>query len=553
MVLGVLAVVLVIGVVSPRTAEGYVGEAYVETVPGGGVGDELTGPAKTILERPTFLPEELSGAAASGGVSEESAAAALFEGSGVLPMLGSALSFGVGAGIGTLICNEILELEGCWSFSSHEADPLAGLSGTWTFKQLAAPITFGENKTPTVPGYAWYWSCCGGQPIGTWTATVPDCGTSTAILPGASMSAMIGATKPATTVCEGKTYALGAATRYGMANRDLRGLTKTEALGSGFTKYSGSGYCPTESPTTCGSKPSTNWAERTARQLHSGASGISEAIRNKVGESIAAEIPGSGVKSPYKTYVNVPECSGEAWIGCKAKLEEKGLVPERKELDWTEVETTTPSEVIEMHPVPKTEVVTKTKVLVITNPDTSGMPLVIPKPGDHETYTEYITKLAPGLNPERVTVAESLEDPAHGPNGVLEVSPETGTKLNPAVKHTVEVTTNPSTTPYVPGGWLPPSIPAVDMSPLSGIPSPCTVFPFGLFCWVGEALAQFNTSGVCPHFSTPVAETGSDFSVTMCGETAETIMSYLRPAILLAFIVGCGFLFARGTKAIGDD
>jgi hypothetical protein len=180
------------------------------------------------------------------------------------------------------------------------------------------------------------------------------------------------------------------------------------------------------------------------------------------------------------------------------------------------------------------------------------MPLVIPQPESGETYAHYAARLNPGLSPERHDLDAAFIDPSVGPNGVVEVSPEPATRLDPATEHTVKVTANPADAPLPAAGWVPPTIPAIDMSPLSGF-SPCGVFPFGLFCWVGEAFAQFNTTGTCPHFSAPVADTGSDFAVTLCGETAETIMGYLRPAILLAFTVGLGFLFARGTKAIGGD
>jgi hypothetical protein len=187
----------------------------------------------------------------------------------------------------------------------------------------------------------------------------------------------------------------------------------------------------------------------------------------------------------------------------------------------------------------------------------------VPSFGRHEHYEAYGEKLeALELVPEYIALPEGFENPAYGPEEVTQVNPKPTTQLKPET--VVKVRYNPATAPAntpaqegeVPGSggpWSPPTIPGIDMSPLSGVPDACSVFPFGLFCWLGDALGQFNTAGVCPGFDAPVASTGADFSVTLCGETAETIMGYLRPAILLAFTVGLGFLFARGTRAVGGD
>jgi hypothetical protein len=196
--------------------------------------------------------------------------------------------------------------------------------------------------------------------------------------------------------------------------------------------------------------------------------------------------------------------------------------------------------------------------------DPLAVQIPAPKPG--EKYAAYDARLeALKLTPEPVVLGEAFIDPRVGPEEVSATVPHIGSNVDAETK--VRVRYNPAGAPEgeeatgtepsdegASGGssWSPPAIPVVDMAPLSGL-SPCGVFPFGLFCWLGEAFAQFDTSGTCPHFSAPVADTGSNFGVTLCGETAETIMGYLRPAILLAFTVGLGFLFARGTKAIGGD
>jgi hypothetical protein len=197
--------------------------------------------------------------------------------------------------------------------------------------------------------------------------------------------------------------------------------------------------------------------------------------------------------------------------------------------------------------------------------DSLSVQIPVPKLG--EKYAAYDARLeALGLDPEPVVLGEAFVDPRVGPEGVSATVPHIGSNVDPETE--VRVRYNPAGAPEGSeatdtepaeeagtggSGWSPPTVPAIDMSPLAGIASPCGVFPFGLFCWLGEGLAQFNTAGVCPHFSAPVAGTEADFSVTLCGETADTILGYLRPAILLAFIVGLGFLFARGTRAVGGD
>ena len=121
----------------------------------------------------------------------------------------------------------------------------------------------------------------------------------------------------------------------------------------------------------------------------------------------------------------------------------------------------------------------------------------------------------------------------------------------------MDIQQNPADVPVPSGSWTPPTIPALDLSPLTGLGSPCTVFPFGLFCWVGEGIAQFDVAGECPRAEVPLPGVGgsgsTDFTLSLCGEWSETVLGYVRPITLFAFIVGCGFLFARGTKAIGDD
>ena len=71
--------------VAPSSASAFVGEGVVLN-PGK---TDLTGPAKTIIEKPTFLPDNVGEAAAYGGAEEASGAAGVYEAVGVLPALGA--------------------------------------------------------------------------------------------------------------------------------------------------------------------------------------------------------------------------------------------------------------------------------------------------------------------------------------------------------------------------------------------------------------------------------------------------------------------------------
>jgi hypothetical protein len=544
--LGVVVLAFVcVGLATSSSARAYVGESAVETKPGGGVGDELTGPAKSILENPTFLPETVNDAVSSVGADEGGAVAGTFEGAGFMPLLGSVLAFGTGAGIGSLICHEFLSLEGCWGYSQTTANPSPGVSGSWRFTQEL--LTDSEPFTP-VPAFTWVWSAGENAIWSGWGGADKSCG----LTPpgGGALHARLFSTD-----CKGNHVEAGAMVRSPLANTKLQGLTKAEAAATGYSTFGGTKYCPTATPTTCLTKPPANWPERVARGLHSGEAGIEGKTRGKIGESIAAAIEPK-IHYPYKTYITIPSCDELKWGACSGLLTEKGLSPSREQVNWEKADLTKPADMeLELKPGKGSEVVKGSKVIVVTNPEESGMPVLIPEPEPGETYEHYVKRLATQLEPHRVNVGEAELNPAFGPNAVLRVQPEPHTRVNPEGKQEVEVQTNPPTAPVPPGGgWTPPGIAPISMAPLSGL-SPCGVFPFGLFCWVGGALAQFNTTAKCPSAGVPVKGFGesTSFQLSLCGEASETIMGYVRPLLLIVFIVGCGFMFARGTTAIGAD
>lgn len=514
----------------PGTASAFVGESQVINPSTG----NLTTPAEMIITNPTFL-EEFEEAAPE---SQKKGLLRTLMGSRALPMIGRVLPFVGGAFVAYEICN--LVMGGCLSFEEDGSSSTAPV-GNWKFQ-----LSSFEQSGVYIPAMSYAWTAPS-NPIYTFLLGengVPSgCGVGFAVPSGTAYVAHL--VESVNVACGGSIGTIKAG--RSIAVRTAAGHRVNYGAGVGST-YTGSDYCRAwGGSSSCQATPGSDWSKQAASHLATEA-------EPEVGQWIAAKVAPGAVKDPYTTYVDVPDCDGLLWAACEDLLEELGLEAQRSALDWEGAFVDQPADaVIETSPAAGVELAVPSKVTVTTNPDETGMPLVVVQPESGETYSEYITKLAPGLNPERVNVGEAFTDPTAGPNAVLRTTPEPGSRLDPKTEHDVEVQTNPPTAPMPAGGWSPPGLPSLDMAPLMGLGSPCTVFPFGLFCWLGEALAQFNTPAACPNFSAPVAGTESDFAVTLCGETSETIMSYLRPALLLAFIVGLGFLFARGTKAVGGD
>jgi hypothetical protein len=500
--------------VAPSAAGAFVGESVVLNP----AKTDLTGPAKTILTNPTFLPETTEGAAALGGVAEESAAAGVFQGAGILPALGSVLSFGVGTVIGSEIC-KVIGIEGCWYFGSEGPDPADGsVTYNWEWKGATGSIPF-----------SWWWSRGMANYKGL-EGTAGDCGND---VPGGMDTFVVGS---ASLGCHSEANHKVEPFRYSMSNREFS-------------------YHPSDDPGVSNysySAPS-NWSENLAKELKEKGEGT---VAGRLGQHIASKIEGSKVVSPYPHEVTVPSCSGEAWIGCKEDLEELQLKPERKELDWSDAHLDlAPDEVVELDPAPGTKIIvpTETKTIVTTNPDEGGMPLVVPDPAEGETYSDYITKLAPGLNPERHNVGEGFTDPHVGPNSVLRTHPDPGTRLDPSIEHDVEVETNPPDAPPAAGVWTAPSIPALDLSPLSGVSIGCNAFPFGVFCWVADGLTNWGSEGECPSFDLPftseIRDSTADLTFDTC--TFEPAMNIIRPMLVILSFFGVAWLLSASAMGLG--
>jgi hypothetical protein len=548
---------MTVSLVAASPAQAYLGETYVETSPGGGAGDTLTGPAKTILANPTFLPNEVNAAQTAGGTTLAEDTVTLAEGSGIFPEVGLALgAFGLGAGIGSVICNEILELEGCWGFSSNGTDPAVAGPPEWKYFKDPPEGCLTYTVCAGAPHYTWWYHSTTSAPyrgvyVGKGGLPNPCEGASS--LPAAADGYFSIGTE-VTWLCEVKgVHKFGYQTlpqASKLTGTNFNGYTKAGAAATGLKTYTGTGYCPTASPTTCLNHPPSNWGERFARGLHNTESGASSEAKADLGQAIAHAISPSTVKNPYGTYVNVPDCDGLVYATCAKELEEAGLEPHREDLDWSEVTTTTPDEVTELQPAKSTEVEKGTGVKVITNPDEEGMPVVIPDVEPDETYSHYAARLNPALSPHRVNVGEAFTDAELGPSAVLRVAPSTGTKVDPHASTEVEVQTNPETAPDAGPGtsaWTAPSIPSIDLSPLAAVSIGCSSFPFGVFCWIGDGLTSWGSSGTCPSFGIPIHD--SELAVDFC--QFEPAMEIIRPVLVVLACFTLAAMFAYAALGIG--
>ncbi len=526
--------------VAPSSAQAFTGEGSVIE------GSHLTKPAETILEKPTFITENVGEARAALGVDEAGAVAATDTSMGLLPAMGPALlAFGAGVGVGSAICN-VVGIEGCWLFESTEAKPeyiaTEGLwkEGLWVFKEATGVI-----EDPVATPYTWYWEFH----FSNFEQFVKGHSPCEEAYIAPTPSKLLGPVKTGTTCYDGKAYV--ATPRYAVSQSSMQGRSFKHSKTNGGLKESSF-------------KAPSNWSEKSASALK-GASGTSTAGR--VGEKIASEIAGSGASDPYAT-VKVPSCAGMKAPACEVELEELKLKPVPVELDWEdavieeldllEPEKTREKEserVTELVPPPGFMVVPGKEVVIEQNPATEGMPLIVPEdpaPGeDEESFRK--RRLIPMLplwllNPEMLS--DATLNPHYGPNAVVRPVPKPGTRMDPSVKEAeLTVQTNPSTAPAPAGAWSPPAIPAVDLTPLASVSIGCTTFPFGVFCWIGAGLTAWGTSGTCPNVSVPIHN--GELEVDFC--EFEPAMEIIRPVLIVLAIFSLAWLFSRAALGIGGD
>lgn len=187
----------------------------------------------------------------------------------------------------------------------------------------------------------------------------------------------------------------------------------------------------------------------------------------------------------------------------------------------------------------------------------------VPSFGQHETYVQYDEKLeALEFKPENIVLPEEWVNPAYGPLEVTQVNPKPGSQLAPEtgvkVRYNPETATesSPGTETGTPsGGWSPPGIPSIDLAPLTETGLGCTTFPFGVFCWFGEAVKAFAVSPVCPlDVEFPIHAFGGDDHMHVDGcSVGETVMGPVRLIVLACSTIGLVLLFAKQAMGTGGE
>jgi hypothetical protein len=210
----------------------------------------------------------------------------------------------------------------------------------------------------------------------------------------------------------------------------------------------------------------------------------------------------------------------------------------------------------------KTEVLPHLKERGEVTPEEEGEPLPeptlpeIPQPGHDELATEYKTKVEiAGFTTVAIDTLPEIEiDTAIGPNDVVTADPAPGSRAVATTPVTVDA--NPgdasSSSPEGPGAKISgPGVPAIKLPKLGEL---CTVFPFGVPCWLYSQLKELATTREAPKWELEVL--GQPLRVNLA--SMEPVMVIVRPALIFASVIGgVMFLvaFARrgGSEGGGSD
>lgn len=179
----------------------------------------------------------------------------------------------------------------------------------------------------------------------------------------------------------------------------------------------------------------------------------------------------------------------------------------------------------------------------IPNPINPEIPQIKP----NEVYTEYKTELETNgfTNIEEHVLPETYIDPNTGPEGVVSVSPNPGTRAEPSTK--VDVNVNPDNAPVPaepPGGIPPVTPPGIHFPELHLL---CTTMPFGVPCWLVKQLEAFSGASAPPVWSIgPISFSGHEIPEAKIHLShLEGVMEVVRPFMVLFGTIGIVLLFYR--------
>ncbi len=171
-----------------------------------------------------------------------------------------------------------------------------------------------------------------------------------------------------------------------------------------------------------------------------------------------------------------------------------------------------------------------------------------------KTWTEYQSLLSGlGLSIKLGVVGQAAASPELGPNAVLTVNPQSGTRV--AAGSTVEVIANPATiaapssAPSDNGIASPQEdapLPAIDLSPLNvGL---ADKFPFGVPGWVAGKLGGFGGGEACPVFEHDLP---FDRKIKADGCVIEPARAIYRPVLVVCSFLGLAWMFMGAAMGFG--
>ena len=185
--------------------------------------------------------------------------------------------------------------------------------------------------------------------------------------------------------------------------------------------------------------------------------------------------------------------------------------------------------------------------------------VLIPTPTEHERYGAYDETLRKDhLHPHPNELPDTSLDNKLGPDEVVRTNPAEGTEVDEDSEVAVDYNPDNAPEPSPAPGWSPPSIPGVDLSPLEGSSSPCSVIPFGVLCWVPETLSSWTGEGVCPKIGLPIGEgtVGKKGEVGVDTCAWEPAMEVVRPVLVALITLTIGMVYSKwmmGGGSTGDD
>jgi len=186
------------------------------------------------------------------------------------------------------------------------------------------------------------------------------------------------------------------------------------------------------------------------------------------------------------------------------------------------------------------------RLLIITNPAPDLMPTRVLAPLPHETGDAYVQRLqAKGLLGRVMVVSDAETDLDLGPNEVIVVAPEPGTRVRTGTE--VVIRTNPSSAPAPgpgPAGQcgLTPPLSAFDLSPITSTGLGSKV-PFSLVPFVGTSISGLATPGAAPNVTVRVFGATADLSFL---ENFSDVIGLFRLVETILLWVGVAwFLYGR--------